>query len=69
MVPCRKNLALPKEVVVNKLNEIVRGWVNYFYYGNCSDELMKLKGYLDERVRIYLRRKHRMKSRGYKAYP
>jgi group II intron reverse transcriptase/maturase len=66
---CRKNSALPKEVVVNKLNEVVRGWVNYFYYANCSNDLLKLKGYLDERVRIYLRRKHRLKSRGYKAFP
>lgn len=31
---CRKNCALPKEIVVNKLNEVVRGWVNYFYYSN-----------------------------------
>jgi RNA-directed DNA polymerase len=66
---CRKNLALPKEVVVNKLNEVVRGWTNYFYYGHCSQDLVRLKGFLDERVRIYLRRKHGLKSRGYKAYP
>lgn len=66
---CRKNCALPKEIVVNKLNEVVRGWVNYFYYGNCSNALLKLKGHLDERVRTYLRRKHGMKNRGYKAYP
>jgi RNA-directed DNA polymerase len=67
---CRKNLALPKEVVVNKLNEVVRGWVNYFYYGNCSNDLMRLKGYLEERMRTYLRRKQK-KSRacGYKDYP
>jgi group II intron reverse transcriptase/maturase len=66
---CRKNLALPKEVVVNNLNEVVRGWVNYFYYGHCSNDLLRLKRFLDERVRTYLRRKHRMKSRGYKAFP
>lgn len=66
---CRKNLALPKEVVVNKLNEVVRGWTNYFYYGHCSRDLSRVKGFLDERVRIYLRRKHGLKSRGYRAYP
>ena len=66
---CRKNLALPKEVVVNKLNEVVRGWTNYFHYGHCSRDLSRVKGFLDERVRIYLRRKHGLKSRGYKAYP
>jgi group II intron reverse transcriptase/maturase len=66
---CRRNCALPKEVVINKLNEVVGGWVNYFYYGNCSNELSKLKGYLEERARIYLRRKHGMKNWGYKTYP
>jgi RNA-directed DNA polymerase len=66
---CRKNLALPKEVIISKLNEVVRGWVNYFYYGNCSNDLLRLKGYLDERVRTYLRRKHGIKNRGYGAFP
>jgi hypothetical protein len=66
---CRRNLALPTEVVIEKLNEIVRGWVGYFYYGNCSRDLAWLKWFLEERVRIYLRRKHGMKSRGYRMYP
>jgi group II intron reverse transcriptase/maturase len=66
---CRKNLALPKEVVIAKLNEVVRGWTSYFYYGNCSKDLTRLKGFLDERVRTYLRRKHGIKSRGYKVFP
>jgi hypothetical protein len=44
----RKKLALPKEVIISKLNEVVRGWVNYFYYGNCSNDLLRLKGYLDK---------------------
>jgi RNA-directed DNA polymerase len=66
---CRKNLRLPNEVIIRKLNEQVRGWVGYFYYGNCSRDLTKLRNFLDERVRIYLRRKHTKKSRGYKDYP
>jgi RNA-directed DNA polymerase len=66
---CRKNLGLPNEVVVEKLNEVVRGWTGYFYYGHCSEDLSRLKGFLDERVRIYLRRKHAVKSRGYRAFP
>ena len=69
VLTCRKNLKLPPEVVIRKLNEQVRGWVGYFYYGNCSRDLTKLKNFLDERVRIYLRRKHAKKSRGYKDYP
>ncbi len=66
---CRKNLGRPKEVVVEKLNEVVRGWTGYFYYGHCSEDLSRLKGFLDERVRIYLRRKYAVKSRGYRAFP
>jgi RNA-directed DNA polymerase len=66
---CRRSLALPTEVVIAKLNEVVRGWVGYFYYGNCSRDLNRVKGFLDERVRIYLRRKHGQKSRGYMRYP
>lgn len=60
---------LPTEMIIDKLNEKVRGWVGYYYYGNCSKTLAKVKSFLEERVRIYLRRKHRRRSRGYKAYP
>ena len=66
---CRQTLALPKEVVIQKLNKAVRGWAGYFYDRHCSKDFSVLKGFLDERVRIYLRRKHQEKSRGYKAYP
>jgi group II intron reverse transcriptase/maturase len=65
----RRSLALPTEVVIEKLNKIVRGWVGYFYYGNCSRNLARIKGFLEERVRIFLRRKHGIKSRGYRTYP
>jgi len=66
---CRRNLALSTEVVIENLNEVVRGWTGYFYYGNCTRDLTRIKGFLDERVRIYLRRKHGKKSRGYRMYP
>lgn len=65
----RRNLSLPKDVVVYKLNEVVRGWTGYFYYQNCSKDLSSLKNYLEERVRIYLRRKKADRHGGYKAYP
>ncbi len=65
----RRNLSLPKDVVLYKLNEVVRGWTGYFYYQNCSEDLSGLKNYLEERVRTYLRRKKADRHRGYKAYP
>ena len=66
---CRRTLGLPTEVVIQRLNEAVRGWAGYFYYGGCSRDFSALRWFLEERVRIYLRRKHQKKSRGYKAYP
>ena len=65
----RSNLSLPKDVILNKLNEVVRGWTGYFYYQNCSKDMSSLKNYFEERVRTYLRRKCAKKHRGYKAYP
>ncbi|MGD0489717.1 MAG: group II intron reverse transcriptase/maturase [Syntrophorhabdales bacterium] len=66
---CRKNLALSGEVIIARLNQALRGWANYFYYGNCSKTFVHLRNYTEERVRMYLRRKHRLKGRGYKKYP
>ncbi len=65
----RKSFALPQEVVLNKLNEAVRGWTGYFYYQNCSEEFSALKNYLEERLRIYLRRKRGKGAKGYRIYP
>lgn len=39
----RRNLSLPKDVVLCKLNKVVRGWTGYFYYQNCSKDLSALK--------------------------
>ena len=61
--------AIPTESVIQKVNEVVRGWVGYFYYGNCTKAMSTLRYYLSYRMRIYLRRKHHFQSLGYKAFP
>jgi group II intron reverse transcriptase/maturase len=66
---CRKNLALPNEATVTRLNMALRGWVNYFHYMHCTKAFAHLKNYTEERVRIYLSRKHRLRGRGYTRYP
>jgi group II intron reverse transcriptase/maturase len=57
----RRNYRLPTEIIVNMLNESVRGWTNYFYYRHCSKSFSKLNHYLQRRMFIYLRRKHKWK--------
>lgn len=57
---------MPTEEVIGRINSVVRGWAGYFYFGNCSRDLSNLRHYLGIKVRAYLRRKHRLRSRGYK---
>jgi group II intron reverse transcriptase/maturase len=61
--------AIPTEDVIRNVNKVARGWVGYFRYGNCTKALSSLRRYLVYRIRIYLRRKHRYRGFGYKAYP
>ena len=61
--------ATPTEVVIRRVNEVARGWVGYFRFGNCTKAMSSLRYYLGYRMRIYLRRKHHYLSSGYNAYP
>lgn len=61
--------ATPTEIVIRRVNEVVRGWVGYFRYGNCTKAMSSLRQYLVYRIRIYIRRKHHYNSFGYEAYP
>jgi hypothetical protein len=64
-----RSSATPTEVVIRRVNEVVRGWVGYFYYGNCTKAMSAFRYYLSYRMRVYIRRKHHYHSLGYKAYP
>jgi RNA-directed DNA polymerase len=61
--------ASPTEDVIRRVNEVARGWVGYFRFGNCTEAMSSFKRYLVYRMRIYLRRKHHYHSFGYKAFP
>jgi RNA-directed DNA polymerase len=61
--------ATPTEIVIQRVNEVVRGWVGYFYYGNCTKSMSYLRQYLVRRMRIYLCRKHHYNGYGYKRFP
>lgn len=61
--------AVPTEDVIRRVNGVARGWVNYFYYGNCTHAMSALREYMVYRMRIYMRRKHCFHSYGYKAFP
>ena len=47
---------LPK-VVIAEVNSRVRGWVQYFHVGNCPPDFHKLRRYVADRDRNFLRRR------------
>jgi RNA-directed DNA polymerase len=68
-LPTRAHLARPTGAVIAEVNQVVRGWAGYFHFQHCGRAFSALRRFVRQRVRIYLRRKHRTQSWGYQAFP
>lgn len=55
---------LEPEVVVGRLNRAMVGWANYFVLGQVSPAYSAIDQHATKRLRQWLRRKHKVKSRG-----
>ena len=60
---CAENVA-PWTDVRDRLNAILRGWSNYFSYGTRLMAYRAVDHYVYERVRHFLRQRHKVSSRG-----
>jgi len=62
---------VPIETIVGMLNRTARGWSNYFHYGHGHRKMKKVKYYMEERLRLHLRYRHRVSNRGaaYHRFP
>ena len=65
----RDHLALPTPTLITAVNRVVRGWAGYFHFQHCTRDFSALRWFIEERVRTYLRRKHRHRTRAYQAIP
>lgn len=63
----RNNLLIPLEDLVNILNPILRGWLNYFKYSNGSNIFNKIDSYVHERMAIWWSKKHQKRGRRWKT--
>lgn len=68
----RRNMTpIPVEDVVGMVNQSLRGWVGYFHFRNCSVSLQHVQNFAEERLRIHLRNRHKLKHwfQGYARFP
>jgi RNA-directed DNA polymerase len=59
---------LPWWAVRDRLNSILVGWQNYFSYGTRSRAYSEVNWYVANRVRHFLRRRHKVRSRGSRQF-
>jgi group II intron reverse transcriptase/maturase len=63
----RATLTLSIEEIVQTLNPILRGWMNYFKFGNSSKTFDKINSYVHERMSLWQSKKHQMRGRNWKT--
>ena len=54
---------LPVEWAVEDLNRVLRGWGNYFRYGNSARKFSQIDSNVNERLAILANAKHRLTGR------
>jgi RNA-directed DNA polymerase len=55
---------MPWPEVRDRLNATLRGWFHYFGQGDCYPAYRAVNHYVYERVRVFLRRRHKVSSLG-----
>lgn len=57
------------EEKLRALNPILRGWGQYFRHSNAHRHFKKIDSYVYTKLVNFLRRKHKRRGKGYRAYP
>ena len=50
----------PTDLIVGEMNRLLMGWSGYFHYRNSSNECRKVKRHAEERLRLHLRKRHKV---------
>ncbi len=61
----RRYARLPLEYAVENVNHVVRGWGNYFRYGNSAAKFSAIDSYVNERLAILASAKHGLHGRNW----
>lgn len=61
----RRYAGIQLEVVVERLNPVIRGWGNYFRVGNSARKFSQIDSYVHERLAILASNKHKRSGRNW----
>lgn len=50
--------------IVQEVNAMLRGWAGYFHYRNSAAAFAQVKRHAEERLRIHLRKRHKIRDWG-----
>ena len=50
----KRSYSIPLKVRVKRLNEVIRGWINYFRFADMKGIMSKMTGHLNRRIRCLL---------------
>ena len=60
----KQRTLLPAEQIVTELNDVLRGWANYFALGPVEDAYRAVERYVTRRLRRWLCIKHEVRGGG-----
>jgi RNA-directed DNA polymerase len=58
----------PLREVIQAVNAVIRGWVNYFRIGNSNDTFGKVKDFTEKKVRRFVMKRKGLKGFGWKRW-
>jgi len=66
----RRMTSVPLPLLIDDINDAVRGWCAYFHYQHSMKVLSRVKWFTEERVRKHLRVRHKVRTRteGYRRF-
>jgi RNA-directed DNA polymerase len=64
----RQNISQPVERVIEQINPILRGWVNYFAVGDSSECFSFVRDWVEKKVRAHLMRARERAGLGWKRW-
>ena len=64
----KANRDKPLEEVIQAVNSVIRGWVNYFRIGNSNSTFGKVRYFIEKKVRRFVTRRKGLKGFGWKRW-